>query len=38
VERHGGGVLVQDPAEADYDGMPRNAIAACDHLVIEPAA
>jgi two-component system chemotaxis response regulator CheB len=34
VERCGGIVLVQDPAEADYDGMPRNAIAVTRHPVI----
>lgn len=28
IERHGGIVAVQDPAEADYDGMPRAALAA----------
>jgi two-component system chemotaxis response regulator CheB len=38
VERRGGRVLVQDPAEADYDSMPRNAIAATEHAVIAPVA
>jgi two-component system CheB/CheR fusion protein len=27
IKEHGGLVLVQDPKEADYDGMPRSAIA-----------
>jgi two-component system, chemotaxis family, protein-glutamate methylesterase/glutaminase len=31
VERRGGLVLVQDPAESAYDGMPRAAIAATRH-------
>jgi two-component system CheB/CheR fusion protein len=26
VKSHGGLIIVQDPAEADYDGMPKNAI------------
>ena len=26
VKRHGGFVIVQDPADAAYDGMPRNAM------------
>lgn len=38
VERRGGRVLVQDPDEADYDSMPRNAIAATEQPVIGPAA
>ena len=38
VERRGGLVLVQDPAEADYDGMPRNAIAATERAVVGPVA
>lgn len=28
IERHGGIVAVQDPAEADYDGMPNAALDA----------
>jgi two-component system, chemotaxis family, protein-glutamate methylesterase/glutaminase len=28
VERRGGTVLVQDPGESAYDGMPRAAMAA----------
>ncbi|MBO0777192.1 MAG: chemotaxis protein CheB, partial [Actinobacteria bacterium] len=31
VEQHGGLVLVQDPAESPYDGMPRAALAATGH-------
>jgi two-component system CheB/CheR fusion protein len=27
LKEHGGVVLAQDPAEAEFDGMPRNAIA-----------
>lgn len=38
VERHGGQVVVQDPGEADYDGMPRSAIAATSHAIVVPAA
>lgn len=38
VERRGGLVLVQDPVEADYDSMPRNAIAATESAVIAPVA
>ena len=35
VKEQGGIVLVQDPAEAPHDGMPRSAIAtgAADHVV-----
>jgi two-component system chemotaxis response regulator CheB len=28
IERHGGMVAIQDPAEADYDGMPNAALEA----------
>ena len=35
IKEHGGIVLVQDPAEALHDGMPRSAIitGAADHVV-----
>jgi two-component system CheB/CheR fusion protein len=35
IKEQGGIVLVQDPAEAEHDGMPRSAIAtgAADHVV-----
>jgi two-component system chemotaxis response regulator CheB len=38
VERRGGRVTVQDPAEADYGSMPRSAIAATEHPIITPSA
>jgi two-component system chemotaxis response regulator CheB len=37
VERLGGQVIVQDPADADYDSMPRNAIAVATHPIVVPA-
>lgn len=37
VERYGGQVLVQDPEEADYDSMPRSALAATRHAIVVPA-
>ncbi len=36
VEQHGGRVLVQDPAEAGYPGMPASALAATQHAVALP--
>ncbi|MBS9718852.1 chemotaxis protein CheB [Pseudohalocynthiibacter aestuariivivens] len=35
IKEYGGMVLVQDPKEADYDGMPRSAIAtgSADHVL-----
>ncbi|MBV9796044.1 MAG: chemotaxis protein CheB [Actinobacteria bacterium] len=38
VERLGGQVIVQDPEDADYDSMPRNAIAVTDQPIVVPAA
>ena len=37
VERLGGRVIVQDPADADYDSMPRSAIAVTEHAAVVPA-
>jgi two-component system, chemotaxis family, protein-glutamate methylesterase/glutaminase len=34
VERHGGLVLIQDPAECAYQGMPRSALAAARHPLV----
>ena len=34
IEAAGGLVVVQDPDEADFDGMPTNAIAAADHCLV----
>src|SRR5215831_13581538 len=36
VERRGGRAVVQDPEEAEYEGMPRSAIAATSHPVVIP--
>jgi two-component system chemotaxis response regulator CheB len=38
VERRGGRVVVQDPSEADYDSMPRCALATTEHATVVPAA
>jgi two-component system chemotaxis response regulator CheB len=38
VERLGGQVIVQDPADADYDSMPRNAIGVTKHPIVVPAS
>jgi two-component system chemotaxis response regulator CheB len=37
VERLGGRVVVQDPDDADYDSMPRNAIAVTEQPIVVPA-
>ena len=34
VERRGGTVLIQDPGESAYDGMPRAAMAATRHAKV----
>jgi len=36
VERRGGRVLVQEPGEAAYPGMPDSALAATQHAVARP--
>lgn len=37
VERLGGQVIAQDPDDADYDSMPRNAIGVTKHPIVVPA-
>jgi two-component system CheB/CheR fusion protein len=36
IKEKGGGIFVQDPSSAKFDGMPRSAIAACPAAVIAP--
>jgi|GEM_PF-2027513 len=38
IKEHGGLVLVQDPLDAEYDGMPKSAIAAGVVDLVLPAA
>lgn len=38
IHRQGGRVIVQDPADAMYPDMPRNALAALDADAVLPAA
>lgn len=38
VEHHGGRVIIQDPDDADYESMPRNAIKATGDAIVVPAA
>ena len=38
VERRGGQVVVQDPADCDYDSMPRNAISVTEHPIVVPSS
>ena len=38
VERLGGQVIVQDPDDAEYGSMPRNAIGVTKHPVVLPAS
>jgi two-component system chemotaxis response regulator CheB len=38
VESRGGRVVVQDPDDANYDSMPRNAIAATNDPIVVPTA
>ncbi len=36
IKEKGGGIFVQDPSSAKFDGMPRSAIDACQADVIAP--
>jgi two-component system, chemotaxis family, CheB/CheR fusion protein len=36
IKEKGGGIFVQDPSSAKFDGMPRSAIDACQADIIAP--